>query len=143
MKRKASMESIVEQCERAVAKILEFGATSSGVYLCGHSAGGHLCAMILHSMLSTHQADSLAALRGIVSVSGVFDLTPLIHTDVNDNLSMSWEEARHLSPLFKKTTLRLSNQIAARISISIIYAENDSPAFKRQSEQYAQVCELN
>ncbi len=41
------MTSLLNEVERAVAKILEY-AENSDIYICGHSAGGHLTSMILY-----------------------------------------------------------------------------------------------
>jgi arylformamidase len=60
------------------------------VWFCGHSAGAHLVAMLLFSGW-LHQLDygvrHLA--KGFVLVSGVYDLTPLVSTYINDALQLS------------------------------------------------------
>lgn len=55
----------------------------------GHSAGGHLAAMLL--------ADRLVP--AAVPISGLFDLRPLVQTTVNDGVRMDEAEAWRLSPL--------------------------------------------
>ena len=56
----------------------------------GHSAGGHLAAMLL--------ADGLVP--AALPISGLFDLVPLMSTSMNDALTLDAAEAHRLSPLF-------------------------------------------
>ena len=56
----------------------------------GHSAGGHLSAC----MLSEGKASAA------VSISGVFDLRPLVQTSLNDALGLDQNGAAALSPIF-------------------------------------------
>jgi arylformamidase len=67
----------------------------------GHSAGGHLAG----AMLATDWAkfDSSAPpdlVPAAYSVSGVFDLTPLLGTSMNDDLRLDAAQARAVSPVF-------------------------------------------
>ncbi|MEM7425026.1 MAG: alpha/beta hydrolase [Pseudomonadota bacterium] len=66
----------------------------------GHSAGGHLTA----ALLATHWQEidpSVPPLlvSGGLSISGLFDLVPLVHTSVNDKLRMTEEDAENASPI--------------------------------------------
>ena len=64
----------------------------------GHSAGGHLAAMLL----ATDWRDygfSAPVIRAAMPVSGLFDLAPLTHTSVNDALGLTEAEAARLSPV--------------------------------------------
>lgn len=82
---------LIDQSRRAVAHLVD-GATDLGhtaVHLAGHSAGAHLAAMA--SIVEPR-------LAGLVLVSGVFDITPLLHTDVNDDVRMTPDEAVAWSP---------------------------------------------
>jgi arylformamidase len=56
----------------------------------GHSAGGHLAAMLL--------ADDAAS--AALPISGLFDLVPLVSTSMNVALRLDAAEARRLSPMF-------------------------------------------
>ena len=75
---------------------------------------------------------------GVIPVSGVFDLTPLLKTDVNDNVKMSFEDAHKASPLLRQTT-NISNLRKNNIKILIAYGEDESVAFKQQSIDYSNV----
>jgi arylformamidase len=58
----------------------------------GHSAGGHLAAMLL--------ALEPRAIRAALAISGVFELEPLRHTSIGTALRLDAATARALSPRF-------------------------------------------
>jgi arylformamidase len=63
----------------------------------GHSAGGHLAAMLLATDWTARGASNV--ITAAMPISGLFDLPPLVHTSVNDKLGLNEEQARRLSPL--------------------------------------------
>jgi arylformamidase len=65
----------------------------------GHSAGGHLAAMLLATDWAARGLPA-PAVTAALPVSGLFDLPPLTHTSVNDALRLNTAEAHRLSPLF-------------------------------------------
>jgi len=66
----------------------------------GHSAGGHLTACLLSSDWKSIDADAPADLVPAgLSLSGLFDLVPLIKTGINNALRLDEAEARALSPV--------------------------------------------
>jgi arylformamidase len=67
----------------------------------GHSAGGHLAACMLATDWSTIAGDAPADLvPAAYSVSGVFDLAPLMQVSQNQDLRLDAASARACSPLF-------------------------------------------
>jgi arylformamidase len=67
----------------------------------GHSAGGHLTACMVATDWKTLASDLPADLAPAgFSLSGVFDLTPLVGVSMNQDLRLTQEEARAASPLF-------------------------------------------
>jgi len=63
----------------------------------GHSAGGHLAAMLL---ATDWRANNLpTAIRAALPISGLFDLEPLRATDKQEQLKLDEVEARTLSPV--------------------------------------------
>lgn len=92
-----SLEDIVGQI-RACALTL-WRRTGRRVVAAGHSAGGHLAAMLLatdwRGLDPAAPADLVTA--GL-AISGLFELEPLIGTSVNDKLGLTAPVARRLSP---------------------------------------------
>ena len=84
-----TVATIVAQV-RAAAEFLA-ARHGSGMLAIGHSAGGHLAAMLL--------AAGDGAVTRALPISGLFDLEPLTRTTVNDALGLDATEARRLSPL--------------------------------------------
>jgi arylformamidase len=89
-----TVETIVAEVLRGVAWIQGRAATlgfdSGRMIVGGHSAGGQLTAMAL--------AADLPIAAGI-AISGVFDLVPLLKTNVNVQLTLDEARARALSPM--------------------------------------------
>jgi arylformamidase len=68
---------------------------------CGHSAGGHLAACLLATDWKKFAPDLPADLvPAAFSISGLFDLTPLVGISMNADLRLDAAEARRVSPLF-------------------------------------------
>ncbi|XP_042308541.1 kynurenine formamidase isoform X2 [Sceloporus undulatus] len=94
---KGSLDKMVRQVRQSVAFAVQQYTGISGVYLLGHSAGAHLAAMVL----STDWAEFgvVPNIKGAFLVSGIYDLEPITHTYVNEELHMSREVAQENSPL--------------------------------------------
>ena len=84
-----SIAGIVAQM-RSAARALA-AHTGKPVVAAGHSAGGHLAACLLALE---------PEVRAAYSISGLFDLRPLIGTPLNKALALDEEEAVRQSPLF-------------------------------------------
>lgn len=69
-----------------------FNGDPSGIYVMGHSAGGHLACMLAVE-------DNLHFLRGIILLSGLFKLEPLMLSNLNAVLEMDKETAMRNSPI--------------------------------------------
>lgn len=67
----------------------------------GHSAGGHLAgAMLATDWTARDKTAPTDLVRCAYSISGVFDLTPLIETTMNADLKLDAAEAKKVSPVF-------------------------------------------
>lgn len=85
----------VQDCVRALWLKLE-----RPVIVYGHSAGGHLAAMMLATDWRKIDRDlPERPVPAALAVSGLFDLRPLVETSVNDKLGLDVAQAWHLSPL--------------------------------------------
>lgn len=95
-----SVGSIIEEVRVAVFSL--WRRYRRRIVACGHSAGGHLTACLLATdwrEWSTEQDLPENLVPAGLSVSGLFDLTPLVPTTVNNALKLDTAEASRLSPL--------------------------------------------
>ena len=124
-----TIADIVEQMRRMCAFLWQRFGRRMMVY--GHSAGGHLAAALLATDWRTLYPKAPADLvPAAYSISGVFDLTPLLATSVNQDLRLDPAQARQLSPLFWPVP-------AGRIFDAVV-GGLESGEFKRQSSALAQ-----
>jgi arylformamidase len=82
---------------------------------------------------------------GVVHLSGIFDLKPIVSTYVNEAVGMSLEEAESNSPLSEKNVEKLvENLIEKRQNFRtmILVGQYESPAFIQQGENLAKVLSL-
>jgi len=94
-----TIADIIEQIRRACAFLWERYGRRTFIY--GHSAGGHLAAaMVATDWPSLYPKAPADLVPSGYSVSGVFDLTPLVETSLNQDLRLTAEEARRVSPAF-------------------------------------------
>lgn len=127
---RVSIADIVGQMLKASAWLWRnagaFGADSSRMYAAGHSAGGHLTAMMLAAQWPRYAGDLPPKLfQGGLAVSGIYDLTPLLEASVNDDLKLDFPEARRVSPAF------MPPATDARLMTAVGGLESDE--FKRQN----------
>jgi arylformamidase len=123
-----SIAHIVEECRQAVAWLWREGQ-SQGVpverlFIAGHSAGGHLVAM-LYATDWRRYGVPVDAIRGGLSISGVFDLEPLIQVSFNADLKLDRGKARALSPIHCKSEVRAPLLLAV--------GSGETSEFSRQS----------
>ncbi|HNU11156.1 MAG TPA: alpha/beta hydrolase [Rubrivivax sp.] len=100
-----SIEQITLQVARAVEwswrHAAEYGGDPSRIVVAGHSAGGHLTAMML-SCRWKEIADDLPAqlVRAGLAISGLYDLEPLRHVPSLQDLGLTPASVKRLSPAF-------------------------------------------
>jgi len=119
-----TIATIIDQMRRACVFLWRRLGRPIMVY--GHSAGGHLAG----AMLATHWTaiDETAPPRLVpaaYSISGVFDLTPLVNVSMNADLRLDVPEARRVSPLFWPAP--------AGAAFDSVVGAFESPEFLRQA----------
>jgi arylformamidase len=98
----ASMDEIVRQNRAALAwlsaNIADHGGDPDRIHITGHSAGGHLVAMLMATdwMAVAGRPDVIA---GASAISGLFDLEPIQKCYLNETLDLDGEEAERNSPV--------------------------------------------
>ena len=127
-----SLDEIVGQCRQAITWVHRnaetFGGDPNRIHISGHSAGGHLTAM----MLSTDWAkrgELESKLAGGIAISGLFDLVPILETSINDEVQLDRISARRNSP----SGLLPANGAPFIATVG----GNETDEFLRQSRDYA------
>ncbi len=93
---------MVQACAWIYRNASNFGAPENKLYLCGHSAGGHLSAMMLTCLWPVYSADlPVKVVRGALSISGLFDLREIVRTpSINTDVRLTRSSALAVSPAF-------------------------------------------
>lgn len=99
----APLSRIVEEICAAVAFIhhnaASLGIDPEAIYLSGHSAGGHLACMAALADWSSDHGLAANPVKGVISISGIHDLEPLLHARfLAPLIGLSAESATPLSP---------------------------------------------
>lgn len=119
---------IVRQAKDAlvwtVANAADHGIDPATLWIGGHSAGAHLCAMIL--------ADpDMPPVAGAMLVSGIFDIEPVLNISVNAEIQATAAEIDPWSPL-KHPPARPTDMIVS-------VGGDESAEWQRQSRLYADI----
>jgi len=101
-----TVEEIVRQMLQACAWLYRnggnFGAPYGSFYVSGHSAGGHLTAMMLAAIWPAFAPDlPKKVVRGGLSISGVYDLRDIVNVpSINEDVRLTQAAAEKVSPMF-------------------------------------------
>lgn len=127
-----SIGDIVEQTREAVAWVCrnaeQLNVDSSRLTLSGHSAGGHLAAMMLTVDWEEYGLPK-DLIKGAMPLSGLFDLAPFPHSWLQPSLKLTEQDVAQQSPLF------LPVKSSARVLLR--YGGKEQSEFARQSHTYA------
>ena len=136
-----SVEDIVRQQLKALvwlyrnAERLRFDA--SRIVVAGHSAGGHLTAMMMAALWQQFDSTLPSSLvKAGLAISGLFDLQPLVRAPfINADLKLDMARARALSPVYMPcaTAAPLITAVGAL----------ESSEFKRQSTEFGAAWSTN
>jgi arylformamidase len=131
----ATIKEIVASCRRCVAWLLQqgagHGAPTKRLIPAGHSAGGHIVAMLMAAdWAQLHPARPADPFRGGLALSGVFDLEPIRLCYLNQALSLDEKTVQENSPIRLKPV--------CRGPLAVAVGDLESEEFKRQSREFAE-----
>ena len=128
---------IAEQMRSACAYL--FRRTRRRALIMGHSAGGHLTAMLMATdwrALQPGLPQDLAPAG--LPISGVFELEPLLPTTIAKALRLRHEEARRISPRFMKPpSFTAHHLVTPGAGLHCVVGAAESGEFIRQSRDFA------
>lgn len=127
-----NMDEIVDQNRAVIAWIWKnassFGADANQIYICGHSAGAHLAAMLIATDWPTYDpAIPVVPLKGACLIGGIFDLEPIRRSFLNEKLNLTSAQVRRNSPL--------DQRYEVGVPIMLVVAADEAPEFHRQSRE--------
>ena len=99
-----TVEQIVQQMLAAVAWLYrhagDYEIDRDRIFVAGHSAGGQLAAMMLAAQWPTYGDDLPRDLvKGAYGVSGIYDLRPILHFSLNEDIRLDEKSAKKASPV--------------------------------------------
>jgi len=129
-----TMDTLVQQVRKACAWVWrnagDYGGNSDKLHVSGHSAGGHLTAMMVATDWSMFEQDLPKTIfKSAVPISVLSDLEPIRLSTVNDNLLMDADTAKRNSPLSLAPT--------AAMPISVVVGGGETEEYHRQSRELA------
>jgi arylformamidase len=127
-----TLDHIVDQVRRAVAwvhrHIASHGGDPARIHVGGSSAGGQLAGMLVNDGWQERYDVPADVIRGAAPLSGLFDLTPLVHTHINEWMRLTPESAARNSPMLHLPV--------APCPVVASYGATETDEFKRQTDDY-------
>jgi arylformamidase len=132
----AQVEDVATAVAHLIHKAGEYGFDAKRIYLAGHSAGGHLAALVAldRKYLARHKITT-DRISGVIVLSGIFDLTPVHEIGAQQRQATrqafdpSFEALKNASPV---THVR-----ADAPKFLILSASRDFPGFAIDAREFA------
>ena len=99
--------------------LTKLGAHPTQLIVSGWSAGGHLAAMVMDH----------PKVAGCLAISGLYDLEPIRHTNLNIKLGLDAPAAARNSPLLRS--------VERQVPLCVVAGASELPLMRIQSAQYA------
>lgn len=125
-----SLAALTETVRAAVPAVLGRVDAALPLVTAGHSAGGHL-AMEMALTDWTARGLPMATVAGVIALSGLYDLAPLVQTSLNENLRLDAASAADASPLYRAAPDGPPLLLAA--------GADETPAMREQSRRMHEV----
>jgi len=127
-----SMADIVRQCRRAVAWVHAnadtYNIDRNRICISGHSAGGHLTAMLAATDWAAFSGGPADTVKGGCAISGIYELLPIQLSYMQETLAFTDQELADNSPI------RFPNPAATPLIVAAGGAESNE--FRRQSKDF-------
>ena len=124
----------VRQSQAVIAYVYkhaaELGVDPEQLSISGHSAGGHLCAMLMATDWEGTFGLPNQLIRGALCISGLYDLRPFPWSWLQPKLQLSGRDVQEFSPLW------LPCRVPA--PIKLVAGGQESEEFERQMSSYAE-----
>jgi arylformamidase len=128
----ASIHDAVDSAMQAVIWVVahakELAADPNNIWLCGHSSGAHLAASCCAGLSRKSADEVLAAVKGLIVTSGMYQLEPIRRSYLNREARLSDDDVTRLSPATAATFLN--------IPVMAAVGEEESSEFIHQSEDF-------
>jgi arylformamidase len=127
------IDELARQCRASIAWVYRnagsFGGDSERIFISGHSAGGHLVAMLMSTDWPAFDRLPADLIKAGCGISGLYDLEPIRLSYLNETLKLTPDQVRRNSPVL---------QVPARSGpLLLAVGAEEGPEYLRQTRDLA------